>query len=71
MAFVLKKAELGLILFLYFFVGFLRVLREAKRFVVAFNLLSDTPELGYLTNKEAACLIGVAPFNKESVSNAV
>lgn len=34
--------------------------------VVAFNLLSDMPELGYLTNKEAASLIGVAPFNKES-----
>ena len=24
------------------------------------------PELGYLTNKEAASLIGVVPFNKES-----
>ncbi|WP_409439841.1 IS110 family transposase [Psychromonas sp. GE-S-Ul-11] len=36
--------------------------------VVAFNLLSDMPELGYLTNKEAASLIGVAPFNKESGS---
>jgi transposase len=36
--------------------------------VVAFNLLSDMPELGYLTNKEAASLIGVAPFNKESRS---
>jgi len=36
--------------------------------VVAFNLLSDMPELGYLTNKEAAFLIGVAPFNKESGS---
>ena len=34
--------------------------------VVAFNLLSDMPELGYLTNKQAASLIGVAPFNKES-----
>ncbi len=36
--------------------------------VVAFNLLSDMPELGFLTNKEAASLIGVAPFNKESGS---
>jgi transposase len=36
--------------------------------VVAFNLLSDMPELGYLTNKEAVSLIGVAPFNKESGS---
>jgi transposase len=36
--------------------------------VVAFNLLNDMPELGYLTNKEAASLIGVAPFNKESGS---
>ena len=36
--------------------------------VVAFNLLSDMPELGYVTNKEAASLIGVAPFNRESGS---
>jgi transposase len=36
--------------------------------VVAFNLLSDMPELDYLTNKEAASLIGVAPFNKKSGS---
>ena len=34
--------------------------------VVAFNLLSDMPELGYVNNKEAASLIGVAPFNRES-----
>ncbi|WDD97443.1 IS110 family transposase [Thalassomonas actiniarum] len=34
--------------------------------VVAFNLLSDMPELGYLTNKQASSLIGVAPFNRES-----
>lgn len=34
--------------------------------VVAFNLLSDMPELGYLTNKQAAALIGVAPINRES-----
>jgi len=34
--------------------------------VVSFNFLSDMPELGYLTNKQAAALIGVAPINKES-----
>jgi len=34
--------------------------------IVAFNLLSDMPELGYLTNKDAASLIGVAPFNRET-----
>lgn len=34
--------------------------------VVAFNLLSDMPELGCVNNKEAASLLGVAPFNRES-----
>jgi len=34
--------------------------------VVTFNLLSNMPELGTLTNKEAAALVGVAPINKES-----
>jgi transposase len=34
--------------------------------VVALNLLSDMPELGFISNKEAASLIGVAPFNRES-----
>jgi transposase len=34
--------------------------------VVAFNLLSNMPELGYITNKQAAALIGVAPINRES-----
>jgi len=34
--------------------------------VVAFNLLSDMPELGFVNNKEAASLVGVAPFNRES-----
>jgi len=34
--------------------------------IVAFSLLSDMPELGYITNKEAASLVGVAPFNRES-----
>lgn len=31
--------------------------------VVAFNLLSDMPEFGYVNNKEAASLIGMAPLN--------
>jgi len=34
--------------------------------VVSFSLLSNMPELGYLTNKQAAALVSVAPINKES-----
>jgi transposase len=34
--------------------------------VVAFNLLSNMPELGYLTNKQAGALVGVAPINRDS-----
>ena len=34
--------------------------------VVAASLLSNMPELGYISNKEAASLVGVAPMNKES-----
>ncbi len=34
--------------------------------VVAFSLLSNMSELGYITNKEAAALVGVAPINRES-----
>lgn len=34
--------------------------------IVAFSLLSDMPELGTISNKQAAALIGVAPFNRES-----
>jgi transposase len=34
--------------------------------VVAFSLLSNMPELGCITNKQAASLIGVAPINRES-----
>ena len=34
--------------------------------VVAISLLSNLPELGLMTNKQAAALIGVAPINKES-----
>ena len=36
--------------------------------VVAFNLISEMPELGYINSKEAASLVGVAPFNRESGS---
>jgi transposase len=36
--------------------------------VVAFTLLSNMPELGSLTNKQAAALVGVAPVNRESGS---
>ena len=36
--------------------------------VVAFNLISEMPELGYIKNKEASSLVGVAPFNRESGS---
>jgi transposase len=36
--------------------------------VVAVSLLSNMPELGYLTNKQAAALVGVAPMNRESGS---
>jgi len=34
--------------------------------VVAFSLLSNMPELGYISNKEAAALVGVGPINRES-----
>ena len=34
--------------------------------VVAFSLLADMPELGSISSKEAAALVGVAPFNRES-----
>jgi transposase len=36
--------------------------------VVAMSLLSDMPELGLISNKEAAALVGVAPINRESGS---
>lgn len=36
--------------------------------VVALSLISNMPELGYLTNKEASALVGVAPINRESGS---
>jgi transposase len=34
--------------------------------IVAANLISNMPELGYMTNKQAAALVGVAPMNRES-----
>jgi len=34
--------------------------------VVAFSLLADMPELGMISSKQAAALIGVAPINRES-----
>jgi len=34
--------------------------------VVALSLLSNMPELGCISNREAAALIGVAPINRES-----
>lgn len=34
--------------------------------VVAFTLIAEMPELGSLTNKQAASLVGVAPINRES-----
>jgi len=34
--------------------------------VVSMSLLSDMPELGQISNKKAAALIGVAPINRES-----
>jgi len=34
--------------------------------VVALNLISNMPELGFISNKEAAALVGVAPMNRES-----
>jgi len=36
--------------------------------VVAISLLSNMPELGLLSNKQAAALVGVAPINRESGS---
>jgi len=34
--------------------------------VLSQTLLADVPELGHLTHKKMAALIGVAPFNRES-----
>jgi len=34
--------------------------------IAAVSIISNVPELGYITNKQAASLIGVAPMTKES-----
>ncbi|NUY57756.1 IS110 family transposase, partial [Salinivibrio sp. EAGSL] len=34
--------------------------------IAAASIISNVPELGYITNKQAASLIGVAPVTKES-----
>ncbi|SJL84210.1 Transposase IS116/IS110/IS902 family protein [Vibrio palustris] len=34
--------------------------------VSASAIISNVPELGYINNKQAASLIGVAPMNRES-----
>lgn len=34
--------------------------------IAAASIISNAPELGYITNKQAASLIGVAPITKES-----
>lgn len=34
--------------------------------VAAASIISNLPELGFITNKQAAALVGVAPMNKES-----
>jgi transposase len=36
--------------------------------VLSYTLLGELPELGQLTNKQIAALVGVAPLNKESGS---
>ena len=33
---------------------------------LAYTLLADMPELGTMTNKQAAALVGVAPINRDS-----
>ena len=33
---------------------------------LAYTLLADLPELGSLSNKQVAALVGVAPFNRDS-----
>ncbi|EKO3664102.1 IS110 family transposase, partial [Vibrio metschnikovii] len=36
--------------------------------IAAASIISNVPELGYITNKQAASLIGVAPITRESGS---
>lgn len=33
---------------------------------IAASIISNQPELGYMTNKQASALVGVAPINRES-----
>ncbi len=44
------------------------ILRSMKGIgkIASASLISNLPELGYMTNKKAAALVGVAPMNKES-----
>lgn len=34
--------------------------------IAAASIISNLPELGYINNKEASSVVGVAPMNKES-----
>ena len=34
--------------------------------IASASIISNLPELGYMTNKQASALVGVAPLNKES-----
>ncbi|TKF14050.1 IS110 family transposase, partial [Vibrio genomosp. F6] len=34
--------------------------------IASVSIISNLPELGYITNKQAAALVGVAPMNRES-----
>ena len=34
--------------------------------IAAASIISNLPELGYMTNKQASALVGVAPINRES-----
>ena len=44
------------------------ILRSMKGIgkIASASLISNLPELGYITNKQAAALVGVAPINRES-----
>ncbi len=44
------------------------ILRSMKGIgkIASASLISNLPELGYMTNKQASALVGVAPMNKES-----
>ncbi|GAC35581.1 transposase [Paraglaciecola polaris LMG 21857] len=34
--------------------------------IASASIISNLPELGYMTNKQASALVGVAPMNRES-----